>query len=467
VSGDVAEQAIRFTFGIALARLLSPRDFGLMAMLAALYQLTSPLATLGLGEALVQRQDLTEAHRSSAFWVLVLGGSLLTGVFMTCAPAIAALYGTSELVPLAMLVSGIFVLDAIGSVPRAIVARRLDFRAIARLQCGVAVIAGASAVTLAWHGFGPVSLVADLLITSAFEGVLLFRASAWRPRLAFRMTALRDVLGFGAYNLAARMTSLSAGPMDQLVIGKFLGSTTLGLYARAYNIMRVPLLNVSRSIVRAMFPSLALIQDDVARVRETYVRTTAMVALATVPMCLGFFAAAEPLVVGVFGPQWRETVPILRVLSLAGLVQCITALPNIVFLSQGRPDLQFRLTGLERISTLTAIVIGLHWGVLGVATAYLSSTCLTAVPTLYVAAKVVHLRLGTLFATLSPVLLAGALMTAVVVAIDVWAPPFDLRVRLVVEVLSGILAYWGALRLLRVRAYHDAVGLLRRPALVV
>src|SRR6185503_1564318 len=197
-------------------------------------------------------------------------------------------------------------------VPRAIVARRLDFRTIARLQCGVAVIAGASAVTLASRGFGPVSLVADLLITSALEGLLLFHASAWRPRLELRVAALRDVLGFSAYNLAARMTSLSAGPMDQLVIGKFLGSTTLGLYARAYNIMRVPLLNVSRSIVRAMFPSLAMIQDDVARVRETYVRTTAMVALATVPMCLGFFATAEPLVVGVFGPQWRETVPILR-----------------------------------------------------------------------------------------------------------------------------------------------------------
>ncbi|MGH7894131.1 MAG: oligosaccharide flippase family protein, partial [Candidatus Binatia bacterium] len=270
VSGDLVEQAIRLTFGVALARLLSPRDFGLIAMLTALVQIASPLAGLGFGEALIQRRQLSEAHRSSVFWVLMLIGCILTGGLFVGAPAIAALYGLPELAPLAVVLSAVFVLDAIGWVPRAILARRLDFRVTAWLQCAAAILAGACAVTLAWQGFGAVSLAGDVLTTSAVESLLLFGASGWRPRLEIRMAALRDVLGFGANRLVARILTLSAASVDQLVVGKVLGSGALGFYVRASNLTRLPVLNVSRSLVRAMFPSLAVIQEDAARVREVY-----------------------------------------------------------------------------------------------------------------------------------------------------------------------------------------------------
>ncbi len=128
--------------------------------------------------------------------------------------------------------------------------------------------------------------------------------------------------------------------MDQLLIGKLLGSDALGLYARGYNLARVPQVFVSRSIVHVMFPSLALIQDDADRVRAVYLRTTGAVALATFPMCMGLFATAEPFVVGVLGSQWRETVPTLQLLSLASLVQSISTLAGALYLSQGRTDLQ-------------------------------------------------------------------------------------------------------------------------------
>lgn len=466
VSGDVAEQAIRLVFSIPLARLLAPRDFGLIAMLMAVRSLTNPLTGLGLGEALVQRPELTEAHRSSAFWALAASGCVLTAAMVLAAPGLAAFYDAPELARLAVVGSAIFIFDALGSVPRALVARRLDFRVVARIQCGVAVVAGTSAVVLAWRGFGPMSLVADLVVTSALENALLLRASRWRPRLEVRSAALRDVARFSAYSLAARVAVLAAGPIDHLIIGKALGSATLGLYVRAYNMMRVPLLNVSRSIVRAMFPSLALIQDDPARVRALYVRTAALVALVTFPMCLGFFATAEPLMLGLFGAQWRDAIPVLRFLSLAGLVQSITALPTIVYLSQGRPELQLRITLLERLVTIPAILIGLRWGLVGTAVAYLLATVVNALPTLHWAGRLIGLSLRTMLTALSPVLLAGIAMAATVLGIDAWARSLDVRLLLALEVAAGVLAYWSALRLLRVRAYVDAIGLLRRPALM-
>jgi len=462
VSGDLTEQALRFTFGVALARLLSPREFGLIATLTALTQIAGSISDLGLEDALVQRHQLTEAHRSSVFWLVLLSGASLTAALVVSAPAIGALYGVPELVPLAVALSALFVLYAIGAVPRAILARRLNFRIIAGLQCVIAIVSGSCAVTLAWRGFGAMSLAADLLITAALESVLLWVASGWRPRFEVRLAALRDLLGFSANRLFSRMLTLSAAPIDQLIIGKFLGSGVLGLYARAYGIMRFPVLYVSRAIVRVMFPSLAVIQHDAARVREMYLRTTAAVALATFPICLGLFATAEPLVIGVLGPHWRDAVPLLRILSLAGMVQCITRLAGTVFLSQGHAALQLRLTGVERVLTLAAIVIGLRWGGLGVATAYVLATALSAVPTFYFAGRLIGLRSGALFAQLSPVLLSSAVMTGVVFGVGAAVPAgLGMHVRLALQVPAGVLAYWVALRLLRVAAYQDVLALLR------
>jgi len=213
-----------------------------------------------------------------------------------------------------------------------------------------------------------------------------------------------------------------------------------------------------------LFPSLALIRDDRARVGDVYLRASGAVALTTIPMCMGLFAVAEPFVVGVFGAQWQETVPLLRIFCVASLVQSITTLAGSLYLSQGRADLQLHLTSLQRLSTIAAVVVGLRWGVWGVAMAFTLATALSGLPTLYFALRLVDIRAAALLARLRPVLLSGAVMTACVSAIDVWArPQFGELERLVLEVATGMFVYWAMLQLLRAAAYRDVIDLLRRP----
>src|SRR5262249_11299051 len=149
--------------------------------------------------------------------------------------------------------------------------RRLDFQSIARLQCATAAIAGTCAVTLAWHGFGVMSLAADLLVTEALEALLYFGASTWRPFPEMRFAALRELFRFSGYRFAGRALGFSA-QLDRLLVGKFLGSAALGLYTRAYNLTRAPLLYMAAPVVRAMFPSLGQIQHDTRRVADVYTR---------------------------------------------------------------------------------------------------------------------------------------------------------------------------------------------------
>ena len=462
-SGELGFQAIRFAFGIALARLLSPGDFGLMAMLMVLLTFAVGNSDLGFEEAIIQKRGVAQTHYASVFWSTLLSAVVLMAGLIAAAPWIARFYGVPELSTVARLLSVLFLLRALGTVPRAIIARRLDFRVAAARRCLAVGLAGACAVTLAWRGFGVFSLVAEALVSTGMEALLFFGASQWRPTLELRAAALRDLTGFSAFRPAARTLNYWAVRIDQLLIGKLLGSIELGLYARAFNLARFPVMSTSRVIVDVLFPSLSLIQEDARRVRGVYLRATGAIALVAVPMCLGLCAAAEPFVLGVLGPQWRDAIPILRILSVTGLFQSLTVFATSLYLSQGRTALLLRLTIVQRVSMIAAIVIALRWGVRGVAIAQLLSAILTTLPMLYFAGTLIDLSLRVVLAYLSRVFLAGVVMMALVFAVGGWAAPRLAPIEaLGLEVVSGIAAYWGALRLFRADAYRDVVKILAR-----
>jgi O-antigen/teichoic acid export membrane protein len=463
VAGRFAVQGVRFGFGVALARMLSPGDFGLLAMVTLLLQFGKSLADLGFGDALVQKRDLTERHRSAVFWTGLVTAIGLTAATWVLAPAIAAFYEVAELAPLARVLAPLFLLGAVEIVPRAIVERRLDFRRVVQVECAAAVLAGGVAVALAWRGAGVTSLVVQLLLATALESAFFLAASGWRPRWTWSASALGDLVGFGTNRVMTRTFGYWSRHVDELLVGKLIGVTALGLYTRAFNLIQVPVVYVSRAAARALFPSLAEIQDDAARVRRTHLRTTAAVALATVPMCFGLAALAEPVVLGLFGAQWRDMIPLVRILSVAALAQSITGLSASLFLSQGRPDLHLRVTLLQSGSTIVAVLVGRAWGVAGVALGFSLAAALVAVPTLHLAGRLVGSTIADVVRRVAPIVVAGVVMTAAVVLIDQWAlaghTPLE---RLAAGIAVGVAVYAGCIRIGRVDAMDDVAAVLRR-----
>lgn len=464
VSGQLAAQSVRVGFGIALARLLSPQDFGLLAMILVLAQFAASIADFGLEEALVHRRDLQERHRSSVFWGTVLSGCVLSLATVAAAPWIAAFYDVAAVRALAVLLAPFFVLRAIGTVPRALVARRLGFRTIARIDGTTAAIAGSCAVALAWQGLGAASLVVQLLATAAVESLLLLRASGWRPHADLQPAAIGELLGFGGWRVATRALGHWSLNVDQLLVGRLLGAGPLGVYTRASALVRSPVLYVSRPIARAMFPSLALIQHEPGRVRSAYLRSSGGGALATFPLCLGLFACAEPLVLGVLGAQWRETVPIVRILSAAGLIQSVTTLSSSVFLSQGRPGLHLLLNVFQSVVVIGAVLIGRRWGIEGVAAGYVVASAVCAVPTLHVAGRLVGFRARDVLRPVLPVLGAAVVMALAVLALGALVGTrLPMLALLALQVSTGAAVYWAALRALGAEPYAEVLDVLRRP----
>lgn len=465
VAGQGGVQATRFAFGVVLARLLSPREFGLLAMVSVLTQFAIVMVDFGLGDALVQRRDLRETHRSSVFWAVVVAGCLLSVVTAAAAPWVAAFYGVEELSALTRMLAPLLVLRAVGTVPRALLVRELDFRRTVQIEGAAVVIAGALAVVLAWRGFGVTSLAVQLLAGTALESLFLLLACGWRPRAALRIGAVRDVLAFATSRVATRLVGYWGRRLDTLLVGKLLGAGPLGLYSRADGAVQFAVLYVARATARVMFPSLSLIQDEPARVRRAYLRATGGVALATVPVCLGLFVTAEPFVVGLLGGHWREAVPLVRILALGGLVRSITTLASSLYLSQGHPALHLRLSAVQMLVVLPAVLVGARWGVNGVAAAYAVAVALVAVPTLALAGRLVDLRVSEVLAHIAPVALVGVVMAAVVAGLDVAiGARFPPLVVLALEVMVGGLVYAAGVVGFRIASYRDVMDVLRGSA---
>lgn len=458
---QVARQVLVFALGVLLARLLTPRAFGLLSMVLVFVGFADVFRDMGFRAALVQKRDVEERHESSVFWLNAALGALLTLLFVALAPAVAAFYGEPALAPLTAVIALKFFLDSLGIVQHARFTRRLDFRLLAVLELTAVGLSGALAVGLALAGFGVWSLAAQYLALAALSTALLWWAGGWRPRFTFEAAAVRELLGFSGNLLGFSVLNYASRNADNLLVGRFLGSAALGLYSRAYAVLLYPLNNISGTISRVMFPAMSSIQGDVPRVRRLYLRVVGVIALLTFPMMLGLLAVAESFVLGLFGIQWAGMIPIVRVFCLASLVQSIVTLNGTIYMALGRTDLQLRVGGTIGVLSVGAIAAGLPWGVVGVAVSYTLYSLLVVYPHLRVAGSLLGLTFGDVARHLAGIFACAAVMAVGVCGLGRALPPaWPHAPRLALLVAAGMVLYAALIHFARLPAYGDVRQLL-------
>jgi O-antigen/teichoic acid export membrane protein len=417
-AGQGFQQAFRFVLLIVLARLLEPEDFGLVGMVAVFTGFASVFQDGGFGAALVHRQSLNEAHRSSVFWINILTGVVLAGILAAGAPIVARFYGEPTLALIITVTALDFVLRSFGLVQAALLKKHMRFRDLAVLEaCGVAV-GGIVGVGAALYGFGVWSLVFQTLAYSAVRSALLWVRSSWRPEVRISYRALKELVGFSMNLLGFNVFRYWVRNADNLIIGKFLGSAALGVYTRAYSLMLLPVTQMSTVVGRVMFPALARLQHDLPRMKRVFLQANRLIALVTVPMMLGLVLVAEPFVITLLGAKWVEVIPVLQVLALVGVTQPMTATTGWLYTACGKTRQQFHWGIFGGTLSIAAFLIGVRWGVVGVATAYLIRTYLLWYPAIAVPGSFVRLDFREYLGNLLPVFGCGAVMAVGVAATD-------------------------------------------------
>jgi len=379
-----ARYGVQFAVMVILARLLTPSDFGLIAMLLVFTTVAALLVDAGFGTALVQKQDTSDDDESTVF-LSGLGLSIIVGSGLwAAAPWIASFYSQPVLVPLTRLLLFVLPLSALAAVPDALLTQRLDFRARANAEIFASLCSGVLAVFLAWRGFGVWSLAWQSIVAIGMRALLLWLFSGWRPRGRFRMASFRRLFGFGGYMLMANLLNVISIRLQSLLIGKLFDSRTLGYYTLAQNTQQAPAQFMSSVLNRVGLPVFSTIADQPARLVAALRLSLRVAIFVFVPCMVGIAVIAKPLILMLYGERWTPAAPLLSILAVSATFWPLHVLNLAAIGAQGRSDLIFRLEMIKRVISIGLILACSPAGPVAIAWAvFVSSLIAVAINTWY------------------------------------------------------------------------------------
>ena len=460
LAGQVAQQVLRIGFSVLLARLLTPREFGLMGMVGVFTGFAGIFIELGLGQAIIQRKHLTPHHLSTALSLSLVSAGGLCMLFFSASGLIALIYNEPSLKPLVQVLSFQFLLSATGLVHGALLRREMHFKDLAFIETAAFVAGSSVAVAAACLGAGVWSLVLNSLAYTMVNMTLLWWRSGWCPRLGLDRRAFQDLWSYGKHLVGFNALHYWARNADNYLIGKYYGPADLGAYNRAYQLMLMTSQQVTGNVTGVLFPAMSQMQDDVPRFRNALLKSHRVIALFAFPLAAGVSLLAEPLILVLFGAKWKEVIPLIRVLAWTGLGQSLST-QGLVFNSLGRPDLTFKVGATNSVIVVLSFLCGLPWGAMGVAVAYTAAWWMLVFPFSWdMAARVMGLRFWHIVGNVREVLFATLAMATAVVGLDYWLEPFMPIIRLVVGACTGAAVYWCVLRVFRIGAYEEAKAVI-------
>jgi len=434
-------QISQFIILAILAHLLNPNDFGLLGMITVYFGFALMFGELGVSAALIQSQKVNQEHYSSAFWVNLLAGIILSLIFLLSAPLIAGFYNKPVLIDLIRVISISCFISSFSIVQSAILRKEMNFKAIALAESAAILVAGIIGIFAALNNKGVWSLVFHFMSFIFIKSLLLWVFSSWRPKFIFSQQAIRDIFSFSMNMTGLNIVEYFARNVDYLLIGKFLGAGALGLYTLAYKIMLYPLQNISNVIGGVMFPAFSKIQGDLEKVRANYLKMVKAIVLITFPLMLGMFVLAPEFIRTVFGIQWEQAVPLVRILSFCGMLQSIEATVGDIFRSQGRSDIHFRLQVVGTIIVSLCIMIGLKWGIKGVALLYALYNFIWVPYLIFISNKLIKLPSKQMLKVISPGFLIAGLIAGFLSLIKYFIIDSDLQILLLAGILGAILYF--------------------------
>jgi len=413
--GQVIKQIVGILTYVMLARLLTTDDFGLMSMVMVFVSFSMMFVEFGIGTAIVHSKELSDSTLCSAFWINLAAAAVLSLVLAIASPLVAWIYHKPELSELILVLSLTLLLSGLQVVPRALLQRSLHFYPIARAEAISSTVAAASAVFLAWRGFGVWALVMQPVVGNAMLLLMYSLSASWLPRFIFNWKDVKSTIHYSLDVFGSNLMSFFNSNADDFLIGKFLGSTPLGYYSLAFQIMLYPLQNVSTIIVRVLFPSLTQLQNDLPRFRSLYLKAVSSIALITFPMMLGLFALAEQFVFVVFGEAWMNMLGVLKIFCFLGMVQSVFTTLGTIYLSTGNTRLMLRVYMYSTPVFILAFVAGLPWGIEGVALNFTIVQSGVYLVSLILAFRLVDMAVLDFFRVMSRPLLVSVLMSLSVV----------------------------------------------------
>ncbi|HKR66853.1 MAG TPA: lipopolysaccharide biosynthesis protein [Thermoanaerobaculia bacterium] len=419
-----------------LARLLAPREFGLLAFAMVYITYVETIGDLGSGMALVYWPDRRNDAAQVTFAVNMVAGLFWCAATMLLAPFIAGFFHAANGAPIVRVLAWSFILKYIGNAHDALAQKDLRFRARFLPDIGLATVSSVIALVLAWQGFGAWSLVWGRLAGVTCRTLLLWIVVDWRPSVRnFPFDLVRPMLHYGRGLIVVNVLAAILYYSDLAIVGRFLGATALGLYQMASKLPETTVIVLLWVFSAVLFPAFARLHAEGEDLRAPYLLATRYVSAITLPAALGLSVLARPIVLLFFGDQWLPAAPILAALAIAAALRCLSTHSGDVLKATGRAPLLARISLLKAFVIVPALLIGARFDATAVAVSLAIAAGVTTLITLTITSRYIGLRMRDMVSAFLPSAAAGVAMATVLLLWTRWS----LRLPVVLQLAGGVL----------------------------
>jgi len=352
---------IQIIYGSILARILTPHDFGIVAITTVFTTFFMLFADMGLGTAVIQNKTLTDDDTNNIFSFSFYLAILFAALFALFSIPLSSFYGNEVYKPIGLLLSVSLFFSTMDMIPNAVLLKKKKFKMVGLRLVVVSVSSSIITIILALHGFKYYAIVLNSVITSFFTFLWNYNSVQLKLKFKFAKTSILKIRDFSSFQFSFSVVNYFSRNLDNLLIGKFMGSAALAFYDKGYKLMLYPVSNLTFVITPILHPILSEYQHDKKFIFTKYMKVTKILSLLGLFITAYCFFAAQEIVLIMFGDQWLNTVPAFRLLALSVWAQMITSSSGTIFQSLGNTRLLFISGAFTSLVSVIAIIIGISF----------------------------------------------------------------------------------------------------------
>lgn len=360
---NVSSSGVIFFVGIILARLLTPEEYGVMAMVSIFIAISNSIIDSGFSSALIRKVKVKPIEYNTVFYFNLLISLLLYICLFFISPFIALFFREPILCEVMRVIGLILIINALSIIPYTIFVREINFKTQTIISLIASVGSGVIGVWMAFSGQGVWSLVGQQLGRQCLNTLFLWFFCHWKPTVSFSMTAFKEMFGFGSKLLLSGLLDTIYKDIYYIVIGRCFSSSILGQYTRAKQFSMVFSTNLTTVVQRVSFPVLSSIQDDSIRLREAYRKVIKSTMLVSFACMLGLAAIAKPLLILLISDKWLPAVYFLQIVCFSNMLYPLHAINLNILKVKGRSDVFLKLEVIKKVLAIFPILVGVYLGI--------------------------------------------------------------------------------------------------------
>jgi len=455
-------QGIQFLFGIVLARLLTPADYGVIAMLTIFLAICQTFIDSGFANAIIRKIDRTEKDMATMFFFNIGMSLVCYAILFFTAPFIASFYNMPELTLVLRVLALRLIVQSFSTVQVTNLTIKIDFKKQAKISLASAIISGIVGIGFAYNGYGVWSLVIQALFCSTFNAFLYWLTVRWHPQCFFDKESFKNLFSYGSKLLISGLLDTVYNNLYPLVIGKFYTPAQLGAFAKADHFSQFPSQNIMRILHRVSFPVLSALQNDPQRMRNSFLKFINYSALIIFPLMLGLLALSKPMTLLLLTERWKEMIPLLQILCIAMMWYPVHAINLNILQVLGRSDLFLKLEVIKKVIGLAILLITLPISITAMCIGQIVDSILGLFINTYYSKKFINAGIGEQLKFLFPTLFNSTAMAAIILVINNFMPQDEYGLQIGVGLTVGILYYLTTNYLFNKDVFKEILSLLKK-----